>query len=64
VPELTQGIIGKLFGEREDLSRKLFEQLYERGLELIAKSKKTIMEKPPGQNDPLGGFCKASNIGF
>lgn len=40
VPDLTQDLIGKLFGDRGYISHKLFEQLYERGLQLITKSKK------------------------
>jgi hypothetical protein len=42
VPELTPDLIGKLFGDRGYVSQKLFEQLYERGLQLITKSKKNM----------------------
>ena len=35
VPDLTQDLIGKLFGERGYISQELFEKLYEQGLELI-----------------------------
>lgn len=42
VPELTQDLIGKLFGDRGYVSQPLFEQLYERGVQLIAKSKKNM----------------------
>jgi hypothetical protein len=31
VPDLTQDLIGKLFGDRGYISHALFEQLYERG---------------------------------
>jgi hypothetical protein len=34
VPELTQDLIGKLFGDRGYIWQALFEQLYERGLQL------------------------------
>jgi hypothetical protein len=40
VPELTQGIIGKLFGDRGYISQALFEQLWQRGLQLVTKIKK------------------------
>lgn len=33
VPQLTQHLLGKLFGDRGYISHKLFEQLYERGLQ-------------------------------
>ena len=45
VPDLTQDLIGKLFGDRGYISQKLFEQLYERGLELITKSKKKMKNR-------------------
>ena len=31
VPELTQGLIGKLFGDRGYIRQELFEELYEAG---------------------------------
>ncbi|MEH2175132.1 MAG: IS982 family transposase [Nostoc sp.] len=45
VPEMTQDLIGKLFGDRGYVSQKLFEELYERGLELITKSKKNMKNR-------------------
>jgi len=39
VPSMAQDLFGKLFGDRGYVSQKLFEQLYEQGLKLIAKSK-------------------------
>jgi hypothetical protein len=45
VPDLTQDLIGKLFGDRGYVSQKLFEQLYERGLQLITKSKKNMKQR-------------------
>ncbi len=45
VPEMTEDIIGKLFGDRGYISQKLFEELYERGLELITKSKKNMKNR-------------------
>jgi hypothetical protein len=45
VPDLTKDLIGKLFGERGYISQKLFEQLYERGLQLITRSKKNMKNR-------------------
>ncbi len=45
VPEMTEDLIGKLFGDRGYVSQKLFEELYERGLELITKSKKNMKNR-------------------
>lgn len=45
VPDLTQHLIGKLFGDRGYISQPLFEQLFERGLQLITKSKKTMKNR-------------------
>jgi hypothetical protein len=42
LPDLTQGIIGKLFGARGYIWQKLFEQLYERGLKLVTKIKQNM----------------------
>lgn len=45
VPDLTQDLVGKLFGDRGYISQALFEQLYERGLQLIAKSKRNMKNR-------------------
>lgn len=45
VPDLTQDLMGKLFGDRGYISQALFEQLYERGLQLITKSKKNMKNR-------------------
>ncbi|GAB1538381.1 hypothetical protein NUACC21_10410 [Scytonema sp. NUACC21] len=45
VPDLTKDLIGKLFGDRGYISQKLFEELYERGLQLITKSKKKMKNR-------------------
>ncbi|MFN5965668.1 MAG: transposase, partial [Pseudanabaena sp.] len=42
VPDMTQDLFGKLFGDRGYISQKLFEQLYQQGLELITKRKKKM----------------------
>ena len=45
VPDLTQDLIGKLFGDRGYISQELFEQLDEQGLELITRHKKNMKQK-------------------
>ena len=45
VPDMTQDIVGKLFGDRGYISHKLFDELYERGLQLITKLKKNMKNK-------------------
>ncbi len=39
VPALTKDIYGKIYGDRGYISKKLFEQLYDRGLQLITRLK-------------------------
>ena len=45
VPDLTQDLLGKLFGDRGYVSQALFEQLYEPGLQRITKSKKNMKNR-------------------
>jgi hypothetical protein len=45
VPDLAQDLLGKLFGDRGYISQALFEQLYERSLQLITKSKKNMKNR-------------------
>ena len=45
VPEMTQGIFGKLFGDRGYISQDLFEKLYEQQLQLITRYKKNMKQK-------------------
>ncbi len=45
VPDLAKDLFGKLFGDRGYVSQKLFEQLYEQGLKLIAKSKRNMKNR-------------------
>jgi IS5 family transposase len=45
VPDLTQDLIGKLFGDRGYISQQLFEELYERGLQLITRRKKNMKQQ-------------------
>jgi hypothetical protein len=45
LPEMTQGIFGQLFGDRGYISQKLFDQLYQRGLQLVTKARKNMQQR-------------------
>jgi hypothetical protein len=45
VGAITQGLTGKLFGDRGYISQKLFDELYQRGLQLITRIKKNMKNK-------------------
>ncbi len=45
VPELTQGLTGKLVGDRDYISQQLFKVLWDRGLQLITKIRKNMRNK-------------------
>ena len=45
VADMTQDLIGKLFGDRGYISQELFEKLYEQGLKLITRHKKNMKQK-------------------
>lgn len=45
VPDLTQDLFGKLFGDRGYISQALFEELYDRGVQLITKIKKKMKNR-------------------
>jgi hypothetical protein len=45
VQSLTKDLIGKLVGERGYISQKLFDTLFEKGLQLITKIKKNMKNK-------------------
>ena len=45
VPSLTENLIGKLVGDRGYISQKLFDALFEKGLQLITKIKKNMKNK-------------------
>lgn len=45
VPDLTQGLFGKLFGDKGYISQDLFEQLYERGLQLVSRCRKKMKNR-------------------
>lgn len=53
VPAMTHGIIGKLFGDKGYISQKLFDELFERGLQLITKLKKNMKNKLMPLRDKL-----------
>ena len=42
---MTQDIIGQLFGDRGYISQELFEELYQRQLQLITRYKKNMKQK-------------------
>ena len=45
VLELARALSGKLFGDRGYISQKLFEQLWEQGVQLITKLRKNMKNK-------------------
>jgi len=45
VQELTTGLIGKLFGDKGYISKKLFEELFARGLQMVTRLKKNMKNK-------------------
>ena len=60
VPDMTKGLVGKLFGDRGYISQALFESLFERGLELITKRRKNmknalmpLLDKIPLRKRPI-----------
>ena len=45
VPELTEEITGKIFGDKGYISSRLVKKLHERGLQLITRLKKNMKNK-------------------
>lgn len=45
LPNKAKGIFGKLFGDRGDISQKLFEQFYGQGLILISRTRKNMKRR-------------------
>jgi hypothetical protein len=45
VPDWTQGLFGKLFGDRGYISQALFERLLARGVQLVTKLKKNMKNR-------------------
>ena len=53
VKKLTDGLYGKLFGDKGYISNKLFESLWENGIHLITKVRKNMKNKLMGIYDKL-----------
>jgi hypothetical protein len=53
VPEMTQRLWGKLFGDRGYLSQALFDQLYERGVQLVTNLRKNMKNRLVSLHDKL-----------
>lgn len=45
VDKMTQGLTGKIFGDRGYISQELFDKLYQRGLKLVTRIKKNMKNK-------------------
>ena len=45
VADLTSGLLGKLFGDKGYISSSLFEELYQRGLQLITRCRKNMKNR-------------------
>lgn len=45
VPKLTQGLTGKLFGDKGYISAQLFEELWSQGLQLVTSIRKNMKNK-------------------
>jgi len=45
VPQLTQSLTGKLFGDKGYISQPLFESLFQKGLQLITRLRKNMKNK-------------------
>lgn len=45
VPWLSKDLLGKLFGDKGYISQELFLKLYEKGLEIITRLKRTMRNK-------------------
>lgn len=44
-PALTRGLFGKLFGDKGYISQQLFDERYERGVQLITRLRKNMKNK-------------------
>jgi hypothetical protein len=45
VPDMVRGLSGKIFGDRGYISQKLFEDLFEEGIQLITKIRKNMKNR-------------------
>ena len=50
---MTEGLIGKIFGDKGYISQPLFEQLFEKGLKLITRIKKNMKNQLMPMADKL-----------
>ena len=50
---MTEGLIGKIFGDKGYISQPLFEQLFEKGLKLITRITKNIKNQLMPMADKL-----------
>ena len=53
VPSMTEGLIGKICGDKGYISQPLFEQLFEKGLKLITRIKKNMKNQLMPMADKL-----------
>lgn len=53
VPQLTKGLFGKLFGDKGYISKALFAELFERGIQLITKLKSNMKNQLMELSDKL-----------
>lgn len=53
MPDLTKGISGKIFGDKGYISKKLFEQLLSKGLQLITPLKSNMKNKLVPMSDKI-----------
>lgn len=53
MPDLTQGISGKIFGDKGYISKKLFEQLLSKGLQLITPLKSNMKNQLVPMSDKI-----------
>ena len=56
VPSLTENLVGKLVGDRGYISQKLFDPLFEKGLQLITKIKKNISQIEHSRHRSINNF--------
>ena len=45
MPQMTRGLLGKIFGDKGYISQKLFNELFQRGLHLVTGIKKNMKNK-------------------
>ena len=53
VPELTRDLMGKIFGDKGYLGKKLVHQLLERGLHLMTRVRKNMKSLPMAIHDKM-----------